>query len=257
MPVDCTKALSYTWWPTDNKNEDYTYLVSFTVTPQQGPQRVFRPLNLLSLGETLSNSKTDRVRVNFYTTDQLLYSVPLGDWTKSTVWNPPTDSYYFMDRNALAVFNFTVPCPKYLWVQLELFFVISRQIKYSEWKLTNCSYAHSNTTTFTFKHSDNTPYAGSYELAFDINDATPDGQIGSAVVINPGSLETGKLPTDQAPKFTNTVGIRTIVNKAGVNDRVSASDDITVYIYSDVLNQMFKCGEFSVKTTGIIDFQDL
>lgn len=61
--IDCMNPQSYQFTAEDVQR-DY-YYGRFTVT-RDHVKKVFRPLDLLSLGETLSYLKKDEVRVNFY-----------------------------------------------------------------------------------------------------------------------------------------------------------------------------------------------
>lgn len=55
---------------------------------------------------------------------------------------------------------------------------------------------------------------------------------------------------------TNSIEIDYLVNPFEVND-YWGEDEITLAIYSDVYDQMFKCGQFKLKSGDAIDFKGL
>lgn len=258
--IDCTLSMSYTWTVYDSS---YKYEISFTVNPNLNREKLFRPLNLISLGETMSYSQFDLVRIAF-SSRNVEYYCPLTVYAKVTgvgvkwIKEPLTD-WYRVGKNGITAFNFTIPCENDgIWFQIQASSYVPDEFDViTDWKKVDCSFPTINTTTTSFMKEDGTPFVGKYDFAYDIVTDVSNGNQCTAQTFNPNSQVLGVSPKAKAPKFNKTVGLRTIVNKAGINDRISNSDDINVYIYSDVLNQMFKCGEFSVKTAGIIDFNDL
>ena len=47
-----------------------------------------------------------------------------------------------------------------------------------------------------------------------------------------------------------------MINAFNVND-ITQTDELSISVYSDVVGQMFKCGEYSFSSGDIVDFKDL
>jgi hypothetical protein len=77
----------------------------------RGWHTAFKPVNMMLVGETLSNSKTDLVQLEIReaVSGQLNYSCPLSP-----------SQYYPIKRNGLIVFDQTTPCTSMLYVRLNV-----------------------------------------------------------------------------------------------------------------------------------------
>jgi hypothetical protein len=49
---------------------------------------------------------------------------------------------------------------------------------------------------------------------------------------------------------------KTLINVFNTNDK-NGVDELSLSIYSDVVGEMFKCGEFRFSSGDIVDFKDL
>lgn len=50
--------------------------------------------------------------------------------------------------------------------------------------------------------------------------------------------------------------LKTLVNTFNVND-IEGGDEVSLSIYSDVVNDMFKCGQFNFRSGDAVDFDNL
>ena len=55
---------------------------------------------------------------------------------------------------------------------------------------------------------------------------------------------------------TKAVVMKTLLNAFNVND-LQGGDEISISVYSDVVDDMFKCGQFNFKAGDAVDFHDL
>ncbi len=125
---------------------------------------------------------------------------------------------------------------------------------YSDILRVDCASTGVQSHTFSFNKSSTEKYRATYDLAYQVNTGKQSAALCDGVVYNTGNA---KNVSQQYFSFSKTIALKTLVNKQGVNDGITKEDDLMIYIYSDVLQNMFLCGEFSVKDSGIIDFNDL
>jgi hypothetical protein len=64
-----------------------------------------------------------------------------------------------------------------------------------------------------------------------------------ATIFNPISTNPQTLIMNRYKPATKVVKLNTFLNKAGNND-ATGNDELKVYIFSDVLNQIFSCGTY-------------
>lgn len=50
--------------------------------------------------------------------------------------------------------------------------------------------------------------------------------------------------------------LKTLINTFNVND-VEGGDEVSLSVYSDIFDNMFKCGQYSFKAGDAVDFENL
>eukprot|EP00347_Sterkiella_histriomuscorum_P024438 403331118 len=101
-------------------------------------------------------------------------------------------------------------------------------------------------------------YSLSYEIAFAIPSYPQiNNQSGQISKFEPTKL--GNNTISAANRNINTikfVKLSALSNFNGQNDK-NSQDELTMFIYSDALNQMFTCGQYNVPRGGLVDFNGL
>jgi hypothetical protein len=76
-------------------------------------------------------------------------------------------------------------------------------------------------------------------------------------VFSPHDIEFNSLNQIALGKTSSKAMIfKTMINAFNTND-MNGVDELSVSIYSDVVGDMFKCGEFIFKSGDVVDFKDL
>ncbi len=108
----------------------------------------------------------------------------------------------------------------------------------------------------SFSISSDSPH-GKYKLLYDIVEADHASvNHCDADIFNPGDTKPAVAVSYPKSPFKSVVTLKTLSNKSGQNDWTS-NDELSVYIFSDALRQQFKCTEFTLKQSGIINFNSL
>ena len=102
------------------------------------------------------------------------------------------------------------------------------------------------------------PNKGQYKVVYVI-DKLPQGtkMYQKHEVFSPHDIELNKLNSIAlAKKGQKAMIFKTMINAFNTND-LNLVDELSVSIYSDVVGDMFKCGEFKFQSGDIVDFKDL
>lgn len=76
-------------------------------------------------------------------------------------------------------------------------------------------------------------------------------------VFSPVDRSFGQFLTKNFKKSsTKAIKFKTLLNAFNVNDR-TGGDEISISIYSDVIDDMFKCGSYYFRSGDIVDFNNL
>ena len=102
------------------------------------------------------------------------------------------------------------------------------------------------------------PSKGRYRLITTIStDFTEPSFKEDYKVFSPVDRQFGQFSNRNfAKSSTKAVKLKTLVNSFNVNDRVGG-DEISISVFSDVLDDMFKCGSYKFRSGDMVDFHDL
>jgi len=206
--------------------------------------------NINSPSEFTIDGKTDNVLGG----DEFNLEAKLDDEIDFTFNIPFEESYSFIQskRNSvIAFYDIILPC-KNLTINM---------------KEKGRSGSESNTIKFDcdklgvrhdiFQIGDD-PARGKYRLISTIStDYTEPSFTEDFKVFSPVDRDFGVLLDKDFNKTSKkAVILKTLVNSFNVND-YEGGDEISLSVYSDVIDEMFKCGQFHFRSGDVVDFNDL